>query len=231
MRLASDDLPFDVLAPLFGGLHASSPVLGDIAILDVAAVLRRDPASDEALSVVLYQKGFHAIQAHRMAHVLWIAGRRELAQCLQALSSRAFGVDIHPACSLGHSAMFDHATGIVIGETCVIGNGVSLMQNVTLGGTGKAAGLRHPQIESGVLVGAGAVLLGAIRVGAHSKVGAGSVVLADVPPRSTVVGVPARVVGTANTSNPAEEMDHLVPSDSPDSSSPIHRPFPAGTSQ
>ncbi|SFQ33505.1 serine O-acetyltransferase EpsC [Variovorax sp. 770b2] len=230
-RLACNDLPFDTLELLFGGLHASSAVLGDIAALDVAAVLRRDPASDEALSVVLHQKGFQAIQAHRIAHALWVAGRKELARCLQALSSLAFGVDIHPGCSLGHSAMFDHATGIVIGETCVIGHGVSLMQGVTLGGTGKAAGLRHPQIAQGVLIGAGAVLLGAIRIGAHAKVGAGSVVLADVPPRSTVVGVPARVVGKANASNPAEEMDQLVPSDSQAPQSPVHRPLSAGASQ
>lgn len=229
-RLASDELQSDELALLFSGLYQASPVLGDIAALDVSAVLRRDPASEQALAVVLHQKGFQAIQVHRLAHALWNTKRLELARCLQGLASRTFGVDIHPACSLGHSAMFDHATGIVIGETCVIGDGVSIMQNVTLGGTGKAAGVRHPQIAQGVLLGAGAVLLGAIRIGAYAKVGAASVVLADVAPRSTVVGVPARVVGTTDA-NPAEDMDHLIPCDPQDLHLSISRPIQAGTPQ
>lgn len=229
-RLANDELRCDPLAALFRSLYNASPALSDLAALDVSAVLRRDPASDQALTVVLYQKGFQAIQVHRLAHTLWNAGRCDLARCLQGLSSRAFGVDIHPACSLGHSAMFDHATGIVIGETCVIGRGVSIMQNVTLGGTGKEAGVRHPQIAQGVLLGAGAVLLGAIRVGAYAKVGAASVVLADVAPRSTVVGVPARIVGTTDA-NPAEDMDHLTPCDLQSPSLSISRPIQAGTPQ
>jgi serine O-acetyltransferase len=213
-RLAGPDIAGSAFEELFRHVHSVAQALPEAAALDIDAVLRRDPATESALSVVLYQKGFQAIQLHRVAHVLWEEGRCDLALYLQSMGSRVLGVDIHPACRIGHGVMFDHATGIVIGETCVIGNGVSIMQGVTLGGTGKMKGDRHPKIGAGVLIGAGAVLLGNIVVGADAKVGAGSVVLADVAAQTTVAGVPAQPVGRASL-QPAEEMDQSLSAGSP----------------
>ena len=209
-RLAGPDIATSAFEALFNHVYSVAQALPEWAALDIEAVLRRDPATESALSVVLYQKGFQAIQLHRVTHVLWEEGRKDLALYLQSLGSRVLGVDIHPACNIGHGVMFDHATGIVIGETTVIGNGVSVMQGVTLGGTGKMKGDRHPKIGEGVLIGAGAVLLGNIAVGAHARVGAGSVVLADVAPQTTVAGVPAQPVGAATLKQPAEEMDQSL---------------------
>jgi serine O-acetyltransferase len=194
-RFSSHDIVDVVFEELIDYAHAVTGAISDWAALDIDAVLRLDPASESALSVVLYQKGFQSIQLHRVAHVLWDEGRKDLALYLQSLCSRVLGVDIHPASRFGHGLMFDHATGIVIGETCIIGNGVSLMQGVTLGGTGKSKGDRHPKLGDGVLVGAGAILLGNICVGRGAKVGAGSVVLVDVEAYTTVAGVPSQVVG------------------------------------
>ena len=209
-RLSGPDIATSALEELFRHVYSVTQALSEWAALDIEAVMRRDPATESALSVVLYQKGFQAIQLHRVTHVLWEEGRKDLALYLQSLGSRVLGVDIHPACSIGHGVMFDHASGIVIGETTVIGNGVSIMQGVTLGGTGKTKGDRHPKIGEGVLIGAGAVLLGNIIVGAHAKVGAGSVVLIDVAPQTTVAGVPAQAVGAATLKQPAEEMDQSL---------------------
>ncbi|MFJ9453143.1 serine O-acetyltransferase [Herbaspirillum sp. NPDC101397] len=209
-RLSGPDIATSALEELFRHVYSVAQALPEWAALDIEAVLRRDPATESALSVVLYQKGFQAIQLHRVTHVLWEEGRKDLALYLQSLGSRVLGVDIHPACHIGHGVMFDHATGIVIGETTVIGNGVSVMQGVTLGGTGKMKGDRHPKIGEGVLIGAGAVLLGNITVGAHAKVGAGSVVLIDVAPQTTVAGVPAQEVSAATLKQPAEEMDQSL---------------------
>lgn len=208
--LACHDVSSAALQALFESLHSEDACLELLAALDIHATLRRDPASGSALRVLLDHKGFHALQTHRAAHLLWAQGRQHLACHLQSRASSVFGVDIHPACRIGHSAMLDHATGIVIGETCVIADGVSILQGVTLGGTGKDRGDRHPKIADGVLIGAGATLLGAIHIGEGAKIGAGSVVLSNVPAHTTVVGVPARVVGPTSAFYPAEEMDHSV---------------------
>ena len=212
--LATVDLPADKLGGLFRSLYADKPELLEIAECDVDAVLRRDPAAGSALNVLMNQKGFRAIAAHRLANHLWTQNRRGLALYLQGALARVTGVDIHPACLLGRGVMFDHGTGIVIGETCTIDDGVSLLQGVTLGGTGKEKGDRHPKLGAGVLIGAGATLLGNIRIGAGARIGAGSVVLMDIPAGCTAVGVPARVVGRAHKGaaalNPAEVMDHDV---------------------
>lgn len=176
--------------------------------LDLQAVEDRDSACQEIYVPFLYFKGFHALQTYRVAHWLWNAGRESLALFFQNRMSTEFGVDIHPAARLGHGIMLDHATGLVIGETAVVGNNVSMLQSVTLGGTGKDEGDRHPKIGDGVLISAGAKILGNIRVGEGAKVGAGSVVLEDVPAHTTVAGVPARVVGRPASDQPALEMDH-----------------------
>ncbi len=175
---------------------------------DLLAVLERDSACSELYIPFLYFKGFHALQTHRVAHWLWHQGRHSLALFFQNRMSSEFGVDIHPAAKLGHGLMLDHATGLVIGETAVVGNNVSILQSVTLGGTGKEDGDRHPKIGDGVLISAGAKILGNIRVGNGAKVGAGSVVLEEVPPHTTVAGVPAKIVGRPASEAPALEMDH-----------------------
>ena len=175
---------------------------------DLQAVEDRDSACHELYIPFLYFKGFHALQTHRVAHWLWTQGRESLALFFQNRMSAEFGVDIHPAARLGHGIMLDHATGVVIGETAVVGNNVSILQSVTLGGTGKDEGDRHPKIGDGVLISAGAKILGNICVGAGAKVGAGSVVLEAVPPHTTVAGVPAKIVGRPASDQPALEMDH-----------------------
>jgi serine O-acetyltransferase len=174
---------------------------------DIKAVKDRDPAADSYLTVILNLKGFHAIQAHRLANCLWQQNRKELARFIQSRTSEVFGVDIHPACKVGHGIMFDHATGIVIGETAVIEDNVSILQSVTLGGTGNEQGDRHPKIRAGVLIGAGAKVLGNIEVGEGARIGANSVVLSAVPAHTTVVGVPAKVVGKPSCPCPAESMN------------------------
>ena len=175
---------------------------------DLQAVEERDSACTTLAVPFLYFKGFHALQTHRIAHWLWQQGRHSLALFFQNRMSVVFGVDIHPAAQLGYGLMLDHATGLVIGETTVIGNNVSIHQSVTLGGTGKEGGDRHPKVGDGVLISAGAKILGNICIGEGAKVGAGSVVLHAVPPHTTVAGVPAKVVGTPNTDQPALDMNH-----------------------
>jgi len=180
---------------------------------DLTAIIERDSACHEYHLPFLYFKGFQALQTHMVAHWLWQHGRQPLALFLQSRMSQKFGVDIHPAARFGHGVMLDHATGLVVGETAVVGNQVSILQSVTLGGTGKEDGDRHPKIGDGVLISAGAKILGNINVGEGAKVGAGSVVLRDVPPHTTVAGVPARVVGTPGSDVPALDMDHAIPDD------------------
>ena len=175
---------------------------------DLMAVEERDSACNELSMPFLYFKGFHALQSHRVGHWLWKQGRESLALFFQNRVSSEFGVDIHPAAQMGCGIMLDHATGLVIGETAKVGNNVSILQSVTLGGTGKDEGDRHPKIADGVLISAGAKILGNIKVGIGAKVGAGSVVLEDVPPHTTVAGVPAKVVGRPTTELPALEMEH-----------------------
>jgi serine O-acetyltransferase len=175
---------------------------------DLQAVEDRDSACHELYIPFLYFKGFHALQTYRVAHWLWTTGRESLALFFQNRMSTRFSVDIHPAATLGQGILLDHATGLVIGETAVVGKNVSILQSVTLGGTGKDEGNRHPKIGDGVLISAGAKILGNICVGDGAKVGAGSVVLEDVPAHTTVAGVPAKIVGRPASDQPALEMEH-----------------------
>jgi serine O-acetyltransferase len=177
---------------------------------DLQAIRDRDPASHGYLTPFLHFKGFHALQSYRVANCLWDKGRHALACYLQNRISEKFGVDVHPAAIIGKGILIDHATSVVIGETAVIEDNVSMLHEVTLGGTGKSEGDRHPKIRRGVLIGAGAKILGNIEIGEGSKVAAGSVVLSDVPPKCTVAGVPAKIVGKTGVNAPALEMDHLL---------------------
>lgn len=189
---------------------AADPAIGQAVRADLHAVRSRDSACCGYATSFLYFKGFHALQAYRIAHWLWQRGRKALALFFQNRISVEFGVDIHPAARMGQGIMMDHATGIVIGETATVGDDVSIMQGVTLGGTGKVGGDRHPKVGSGVLLSAGATVLGNIRIGDGAKVAPGSVVLAEVPPHTTVAGVPARAVGRPGCEQPALDMDHCL---------------------
>ena len=171
----------------------------------------RDPACPDLLTPFLFFKGYHAIQAYRFGNWLWKRGRLHLANQIQSRVAEVFSVDIHPAARVGQGILLDHGTGVVVGETAVIDDDVSLLQGVTLGGTGKQCGQRHPFIRRGVLIGAGAKILGAITIGEGAKVGAGSIVLENVHPFTTVVGNPARAVGTRHTHMPALTMDQSLP--------------------
>lgn len=206
-RLNHSDVDAGHIAETFGQVLAEHPELGRAFRADLAAVYDRDPACSRYIEPLLYFKGFHALVTHRFAHELWKEGRRDFALYLQSQSSRIFAVDINPAARIGIGIMLDHGTGIVIGETAVVGDNCSILQNVTLGGTGKETGDRHPKIGANVLLSVGAKVLGNIKVGDCSRVGAGSVVLKDVPPRTTVAGVPAKEIGPARCPEPARSMD------------------------
>lgn len=199
-----------LLLKTFREVIRAEPSLGDAFRADLAAVTKRDPACWRLLEPLLYFKGFHALETYRFAHVLWRSGRKEYAIYLQSVCSRVLQVDIHPAAQIGKGVMFDHATGIVIGETAVVGDNCSLLHGVTLGGTGSEKGDRHPKIGCGVMMGANAAVLGNIKIGDCVRIAAGSVVLNDVPPRRTVAGVPARDIGPAGCEEPALAMDQLV---------------------
>jgi serine O-acetyltransferase len=214
-KLSDDVMPVVTVRELFDSAFESSPEIIEFAVCDIKAVYDRDAAICSYLPVILYLKGFQSIQVHRLAHYLWKNSRQELALFIQSRNSEVFSVDIHPGCMMGRGIMFDHATGIVIGETSVIEDNVSILQQVTLGGTGNEGGDRHPKIKSGVLISAGAKVLGNIVVGEGAKVGAGSVVLNDVDPHTTVVGVPARLVGKPHSDRPAETMEQNVLDDEP----------------
>ena len=190
---------------------ASSPQIAESVRSDLRAVKERDPATETYSQPFLYFKGFQALQAYRIAHWLWEQKRKSLALFLQNRISQVFAVDIHPAARIGHGILIDHGTGVVIGETAVVENDVSMLHEVTLGGTGKETGDRHPKVREGVLIGAGAKILGNVVIGKGAKVGAGSVVLIDVPPHCTVAGVPARVVGCPQEAEPALSMNHRLP--------------------
>lgn len=207
-RLAADDLPVQDLHVLMLDVLQEAPGLLALAARDLWAVMLRDPACPGLLHVLLNLKGFQALQAHRVAHRLWQHERRDLAHALAGQVAATLAIDIHPAARIGGGVMLDHGSGIVIGETAVVEDEVSILQGVTLGGTGKEHGDRHPKVRRGVMIGAGAKILGNIEIGAMSKVAAGSVVLQAVPPRCTVAGVPARVVRRhAEGHVPAQEMD------------------------
>ncbi|MDX8441953.1 serine O-acetyltransferase [Mesorhizobium australafricanum] len=215
-RLDHQDIGSDLIRQTFKAMLADDPDWSTTVRVDIQAYYDRDPACDRFIMPVLYFKGFHAIQTHRLAHWLWKQGRRDFALYLQSRSSSVFQTDINPAARIGKGIFIDHATGLVVGETAVIEDDVSILHGVTLGGTGKANGDRHPKIRRGVLIGAGAKILGNIEVGHCSKIAAGSVVLSPVPHNKTVAGVPARVVGETGCDQPSRQMDQLLPSQSMD---------------
>ena len=210
-KLAELSVPAEALGDLALAVMTDEPSIIAAAAADLVAIRTRDPAAESYLTPFLYYKGFHALQWHRVGHWLWRDGRRELAHFLQSRVSEVFAVDIHPAVPIGSGVFIDHGTGLVVGETAVIGDDVSILHEVTLGGTGKERGDRHPKVRDGVLLCAGAKVLGNVEIGRDAKVGAGSVVLHDVPPRATVAGVPARIVGWSSGSVPALEMDQSLP--------------------
>lgn len=210
LKLASGEMSEQILREIVDEAYADEPALVAAVRADLAAVFERDPACHRLLQPLLFFKGFQAVQSYRIAHWLWRQGRRDLAYLFQMRVSEVFGVDIHPAAKVGRGIMIDHAHSIVIGETAVVGDNVSMLHSVTLGGTGKEDDDRHPKIGDGVLIGAGAKVLGNIKVGHCSRIAAGSVVLEEVPPMKTVAGVPARIVGEAGCSQPAITMDQIL---------------------
>ncbi|MGV8988372.1 MAG: serine O-acetyltransferase [Cypionkella sp.] len=209
-KLTSSEMSEQILREIADEAYSADPELGQIARADIMAVFDRDPACHRFIQPLLFYKGFHAVQAYRVGHWLWNNGRQDMAYFVQMRVSEVFSVDIHPAARIGKGIMIDHAHSIVIGETAVVGDNVSMLHSVTLGGTGKEDGDRHPKIGNGVLIGAGAKVLGNISVGYCSRVAAGSVVLHDVPPCKTVAGVPAKVIGEAGCSQPSISMDQLI---------------------
>jgi serine O-acetyltransferase len=209
-RLDSHTMPAILVREVIEEAFRKSPKILNAAMADIIAVQQRDPAVEDFSIPLLYLKGFHAIQVYRVAHWLWNEKRVPLALYLQNRSSELFGVDVHPAARIGKGIMFDHATGVVIGETAVIEDNVSLLQGVTLGGTGKDSGDRHPKIRQGVMIGAGAKVLGNIEIGTGAKVGAGSVVLDTVPAHTTVAGVPAKIVGRPSCEMPSMSMEQNI---------------------
>ncbi|WP_209425708.1 serine O-acetyltransferase [Pararhodobacter sp. SW119] len=210
LKLSSQELSEQILREIGDEAYDTDPWLGEAARADLVAVYERDPACTRLLQPMMYFKGYQAVQAYRVGHWLWQQGRRDLAYLVQMRVSEVFGVDIHPAARIGKGIMIDHAHSIVIGETAVVGDNVSMLHSVTLGGTGKEHDDRHPKIGDGVLIGAGAKVLGNITIGHCTRIAAGSVVLSDVPPCKTVAGVPARIVGEAGCDQPSQTMDQLL---------------------
>ena len=209
-RLKNDVISQSLILQAF---HRAASATSDISLglkADINAVFDRDPACERLIEPFLYFKGFHALQAHRLTHWLWGNGERDFALYLQSRTSEVFQTDIHPAARIGRGIFLDHATGLVVGETAVIGDDVSLLQDITLGGTGKDSGDRHPKIGRGVMIGAGAKILGNIEIGEQARVAAGSVVLTPVPPGATVAGVPARIVRRASVGDPSRSADEVL---------------------
>lgn len=209
-KLASTEMSEQILREIADQAYDEDPSLIEAVRADLVAVNERDPACKRYIQPILYFKGFQAMQAYRVGHWLWRQGRHDMAFFFQMRISEAFGIDIHPAARVGKGIMMDHAHSIVIGGTAVVGDNVSILQSVTLGGTGKESGDRHPKIGDGVLIGAGAKILGNIKVGHCSRIAAGSVVLQEVPPCTTVAGVPAKVVGEAGCDQPALSMNQVI---------------------
>jgi serine O-acetyltransferase len=209
-RLDHPEVSAAAIAQAFMDAVDDSPEIGEAFRADIVATYDRDPATTRFIEPVLYFKGFHAIQTHRLAHWLWHKHRKDFALYLQSRSSSVFQTDINPNARIGRGIFLDHATGLVVGETAVIDDDVSILHGVTLGGTGKADEDRHPKIRRGVMIGAGAKILGNIEVGHCARIAAGSVVLKAVPPNTTVAGVPAKVVGTAGCAEPSRAMDQML---------------------
>ncbi|MEM1074967.1 MAG: serine O-acetyltransferase [Pseudomonadota bacterium] len=209
-KLASNEMSMVVVREMVEEAYLADPSLVQAARADLVAIYERDPACHRLLQPILYFKGYQAMQAYRVGHHLWKNGKRDLAYFVQMRVSEIFGVDIHPAARIGKGIMIDHAHSIVIGETAVVGDNVSMLHSVTLGGTGKEEEDRHPKIGDGVLIGAGAKVLGNIKVGHCSRIAAGSVVLEEVPECKTVAGIPARIVGEAGCDQPAISMNHML---------------------
>ncbi|OCX67036.1 serine O-acetyltransferase [Thioclava sp. SK-1] len=210
MKLTSDEMSEQLLREIADEAYEAAPDLGVAARADLVAAFERDPACHRLMQPLLFYKGYQALQSYRIGHWLWQQGRRDMSYFVQMRTSEMFGVDIHPAARIGKGVMIDHAHSIVIGETAVVGDNVSMLHSVTLGGTGKEEEDRHPKIGNGVLIGAGAKVLGNIRVGDNSRVAAGSVVLNEVPPCKTVAGVPAKIVGDAGCAQPSVSMDQIL---------------------
>lgn len=208
-KLASPTLYSTQLKQIAEEVYAQDPSVIQAAMADLQAVVDRDPACDKYTQALLHFKGYQAVQSHRVAHHLWQRGRRALALMLQSRVSEAFHVDIHPAAKVGRGILLDHATGVVIGETASIGDNVSMLHHVTLGGSGIGSGVRHPQVGHGVLLGAGVTVLGPVTLGDGAKVGAGSVVVTNLEPHSVAVGVPARIVKRATPVEPCDDMDQI----------------------
>lgn len=209
-KLSSNEMSMMVVREIVDQAYADDPTLVQAARADLVAIYERDPACHRLLQPILYFKGYQAVQAYRVSHYLWTHGHRDLAYFFQMRVSEIFGVDIHPGARLGKGIMIDHAHSVVIGETAVVGDNVSMLHSVTLGGTGKEEEDRHPKIGDGVLIGAGAKVLGNIKIGHCSRIAAGSVVLEDVPPCKTVAGIPARIVGEAGCDQPSISMNHML---------------------
>src|SRR3954469_22960689 len=209
-RLDHPDVSGEMIPQAFADALENDSSICDAFRTDLMATVDRDPAAHRFIDPLLYFKGFHAIQTHRLAHWLWKKGRKDFALYLQSRSSAVFQTDINPNARIGRGIFLDHATGLVVGETAVIDDDVSILHDVTLGGTGKENEDRHPKIRRGVMIGAGAKILGNIEVGHCSRVAAGSVVLKAVPPNTTVAGVPAREVGTAGCAEPSRAMDQML---------------------
>jgi serine O-acetyltransferase len=212
-RLHSREISGEIIRQVFEQMVEDWPEWSKILRIDIAAVYDRDPACERFIEPILYFKGFHAIQTHRLAHWSWNRGNRDFALYLQSRSSQVFQTDINPQATMGRGIFIDHATGLVVGATASIGDDVSILHGVTLGGTGKEGGDRHPKIGSGVLLGAGATVLGNIEVGCCSRVAAGSLVLKPVPEHATVAGVPAKVVGQAGCAEPSRSMNQILAED------------------
>jgi serine O-acetyltransferase len=210
MKLASPEMSEQILREIADQAYRETPSLVSAARADLVATYDRDPACHRFMKPLLFFKGFQAVQSYRLAHWLYLKDRKDLAYFIQMRTSEMFGVDIHPAARIGQGIMIDHAHSIVVGETAVVGDNVSMLHSVTLGGTGKEDDDRHPKIGDGVLIGAGAKVLGNIKVGNCSRIAAGSVVLEEVPPMKTVAGVPAKIVGEAGCSQPALSMDQIL---------------------
>lgn len=205
-KLSRRDMMRENIEPLIHEILTDEPKVGIQIAADLLAIVDRDPACHNPLEPLLFYKGFHAITTYRIAHQLWKKGRHLLALQFQSMASEVFSVDIHPAAQIGCGILLDHATSFVVGETAIIRDNVSILHEVTLGGTGKDEGNRHPIVESGVLIGAGAKILGRVTIGQGAKIAACSVVLTDVPAHTTVAGVPAQIVGKISTT-PAQNMD------------------------